>query len=196
MNNVKLLYVTPNYMELLQRIIAVCHNKESVSEKVVQHVINSGHLSTLEHCTATFEIEVSRKVLSQISRHRHLSFTVQSSRACELTDYHVPESTHHMVREHIQAEMQKYKQAVECGVPHDEASYLLPEAAMCRVIVSGNFRAFLEFLPKRICKRALKEFREVAIAMWKELNHAAPEIFTVKRMMNCKKCTERSCEFK
>lgn len=196
MSNVKLLSVTPDYMELLQRVIAVCHNKEMVSEKVIQHVINSGHLSVLEHCTATFEIEISRKVLAQLTRHRHLSFTVQSSRACKLEDNFLPESTHHMVREHIDSAMKNYKQALACGVPHDEASYLLPEAAMCRVIVSGNFRSFLEFLPKRTCKRALKEFREVAMTMWKELSHAAPEIFTTDRIMNCKKCTEKSCEFK
>ena len=149
----------------------------------------------MEHCYATFEILISRKVLAQITRHRMLSFTVQSSRACELTEYY-DKLTHPMVKQHLEQAMKNYKQAIACGVPFDEASYLLPEGAMCRVIVSGNFRAFLEFLPKRTCKRALKEFRLVAIEMWNKLNEIAPNIFTKERMMNCKKCTEKSCDFK
>ncbi len=182
-------------MELLEKVIAVCHNKQSVSEKVVQHVINSGHLSTLEHCQVIFEVNISRKVLAQITRHRHLGFTVQSSRACELNEVY-SSFTHPMVKQGLQNAISAYKQAIACDVPFDEASYLLPEGAMCRVIVSGNFRSLLEMLPKRICKRALKEFRQLAIEMWSELNQAVPEIFTMERMMNCKKCSERSCEFK
>lgn len=195
-NKVKLLYITENSVDLLKKIIAVCHNKQKASEKAIQYIIDSGHLSVLEHCYATFEITISRKVLAQITRHRHLSFTVQSSRACELENYFVPESSHHMVKEHIESCMTKYKQALQCGVPYDEASYLLPESAMCRVIVSGNFRSFFEFLPKRTCKRALKEFRDVAKDMWLELNKKVPEVFSLDRMMNCKHCTEKSCEFK
>ena len=193
--SVKLLYVTPNAMDKLKHVIAVCHNKQKVSDKVVQHVIDSGHLGTLEHCTAIFEIEVSRKVLAQITRHRMLSFTVQSSRACKLDNYY-SKFTHPMVRQGINNAMKAYKQALACGVPFDEASYMLPEGAMCRMIVSGNFRSLLEFLPKRVCKRALDEFRQVAMEMYLELNKAVPEVFTRQRMMNCKQCTEKSCEFK
>ena len=192
---VKLLSITPNHMDLLKNIIAVCHNKQTVSDKVVQHVIDSGHLSVLEHCYAVLEIIVSRKVLAQITRHRHLGFTVQSSRACELTEYY-DDFKHPMVKQGIEAAMKSYKQALACDVPFDEASYLLPEAALCRVVVSGNFRSFLEFIPKRTCKRALDEFQKIALEMWLALNERAWEIFTLDRMRNCKNCKERSCEFK
>lgn len=195
MHSIKLISVTPNHMELLKRVIAVCHNKETVSDNVVQHVIDSGHLSVLEHLSATFEINISRKVLAEITRHRMLSFTVQSSRACRLTEKY-DDFKHPMVRQGIENAMSAYRQALACDVPYDEASYLLPEGAMCRIFVTGNFRAFLEFLPKRTCRRAVKEFQSVAKQMWYQLSAVAPEIFTKERMMNCKKCTEKGCDFK
>ena len=195
LSNIELISVTPNHIGVLKRVIAVCHNKNTVSDKVIQHVINSGHLSVLEHLSATFEIKCSRKVLAQITRHRHLSFTVQSSRACELTENY-DKFTHPMIKQGLQNVMRAYKQALACDVPYDEASYLLPEGAMCRMIVSGSFRAFYEMLPKRTCKRALDEFNTIAKQIWWQLSAVAPEIFTKERMMNCAKCTEGSCNFK
>lgn len=62
-------------------------SKTSGSE-TVQKAVEAGHLSVLEHCYASFEITVSTSVLLQLTRHRHLSFTVQSSRGCELKTYH------------------------------------------------------------------------------------------------------------
>ena len=92
--------------------------------------------------------------------------------------------------------MQFYRTAIERGVPLDYASYLLPEAALCRIIVTGNFRSWSEMLQKRTCKRALKEFQEIATEIYLELNRICPIVFSEERMKNCKNCTEVSCDFK
>lgn len=52
------------------------------ADRLMRQVVNSGHLSTLEHLTFTFAIEgVSRSLLAQLTRHRvGFSFSVQSQR--------------------------------------------------------------------------------------------------------------------
>jgi thymidylate synthase (FAD) len=51
------------------------------ADRLIRHIINSGHTSTMEHINFTFAIEgVSRSLLAQLTRHRHFSYSVQSQR--------------------------------------------------------------------------------------------------------------------
>ena len=88
-----------------------------------------------------------------------------------------------------------YQKALEEGVPEQDAAYLLPQGVRTSIVVTGNFRTWFEYLPKRLCRRAMPEHRELAEAIQKELAKAAPEIFN-RTFMNCANCNERSCEFK
>jgi thymidylate synthase (FAD) len=60
----------------------------------VRGVMDSGHLSTVEHASFTFAVEgVSRSLLAQITRHRIASFSVQSQRYVSMEkgfDYVMP----------------------------------------------------------------------------------------------------------
>lgn len=188
----KLISITPNYMDILCTAAAQCHGVGKVKENVIHKIIESGHLSVLEHAHATFELQCSRKVLAQFTRHRHFSFTVQSSRACRLTDMYQGLSSN--VDKALEQLFQAYDKALAGGIPYDEASYLLPEGAMCSLVVTGNFRTWFEFLPKRLCSRALPEFRQIASQIYEELAREIPEVFD-RDIMNCKNCTEESCEF-
>ena len=87
MPNVQLLSMTVDPLTLIRRAMGECYQRP-LGVKTVQKAIEAGHLSVLEHCYASFEITVSTSVLLQLTRHRHLSFTVQSSRGCELKTYH------------------------------------------------------------------------------------------------------------
>lgn len=192
MINVQLVSITPNYMWLLQKAIGMCYQK-SVGKKAVEHVIQSGHLSVLEHCSATFELSCSISTLLQLTRHRHFSPTVQSSRGSELVDVH--ETGIAFLDALIAQVMEDYKYAVEEGCEHKEdAAYLLPKAAEYKLLITGNFRSWFEYLPKRMCKRAQKEHRQMAEMIQKELAKVAPEIFD-RDFMNCESCKEKSCSF-
>jgi thymidylate synthase (FAD) len=188
----QLLSVTPDYMNLLCTAAGQCHGKLTAPKSAIETIIQSGHLSVLEHATATFYIKCSRKVLAQFTRHRHFSFTVQSSRVCRLTNMYQGLTTE--VDKVLESMFQAYDKALADGISCEEASYLLPEGAVCSLVVTGNFRTWLEFLPKRLCKRALPEFRQIASQIHEELAKAVPEVFD-RQLMNCTKCTERSCNF-
>jgi thymidylate synthase (FAD) len=198
MVSAKLLSVTPNYMELLK---AACSKPygNNVSEKGIQSIINSGHLSILEHCYASFEIECSVRVLGQLTRHRHLSFTCKSARGSKFDTLETPHfdfKTDAATYDYLKSiALEPYNLALEAGMKEEAAAYLLPQGARTSIVVTGNFRAWFEYLPKRLCKRAMPEHRELADKIHKELATAVPEIFD-RGFMNCANCTERSCDFK
>ena len=198
MVSAKLLSVTPNYMELLK---AACSKPygNNVSEKGIQSIINSGHLSILEHCYSSFEIECSVRVLGQLTRHRHLSFTCKSARGSKFDTLETPHfdfKTDAATYDYLKSiALEPYNLALEAGMKEEAAAYLLPQGARTSIVVTGNFRAWFEYLPKRLCKRAMPEHRELADKIHKELATAVPEIFD-RGFMNCANCTERRCDFK
>ena len=194
MPTAKLVSITPNYMELLKLACSKPYGND-VSEKGIQHIIKSGHLSVLEHCYASFEVECSVRVLGQLTRHRHLSFTCKSARGSQFDVLELPHGEFAVFKDLSGVVMIPYQKALEEGVPEQDAAYLLPQGVRTSIVVTGNFRAWFEYLPKRLCRRAMPEHRELAEAIQKELAKAAPEIFN-RNFMNCANCNERSCEFK
>lgn len=60
--------------------------KGKEANRLFNHIVKSGHTSTLEHISFTFTVEgVSRALLAQLTRHRHMSFSVQSQRYVKLS---------------------------------------------------------------------------------------------------------------
>lgn len=193
MPTVELISITPNHMELLKKACSQPYGND-VSNKGIQHIINSGHLSVLEHCYASFEVECSVRVLGQLTRHRYLSFTCKSARGSTFNTMKFPPTSPAVLRELSSAALVPYNSALEAGVKEEDAAYLLPQGARTSIVVTGNFRAWYEYLPKRLCKRAMPEHRELAELIYQELAKAAPEIFD-RNFMNCADCKEQSCSF-
>jgi thymidylate synthase (FAD) len=181
-------------MELLKLACSKPYGND-VSDKGIQHIINSGHLSVLEHCYASFEVECSVRVLGQLTRHRHMSFTCKSARGSKFDVLELPHGDFAVFKDLSGVVMIPYQKALEEGVPEQDAAYLLPQGVRTSIVVTGNFRAWFEYLPKRLCKRAMPEHRELAGQIHKELAKAVPEVFD-RGFMNCLNCNERSCEFK
>ena len=192
MSVAKLISVTPDAMLLLKRAAGQCYQKEA-SDAVIRHIIKAGHLSVLEHCYATFEITCSITTLLQLTRHRHFSPTVQSSRGSELTS--VYETGDDMIDHITKYMMQVYHDKVAEGDrKKEDLTYMLPKAAEYRLILTGNFRAWFEYLPKRLCKRATKEHQDLAHQIHKELLFACPQVFDHVKP-NCQSCKEKRCTF-
>jgi len=63
---------------------------ESIEEKketLVAHLLDHGHFGPFEHPQATFAVKgISRSCMAQITRHRHVSFDVQSMRYVSFDD--------------------------------------------------------------------------------------------------------------
>lgn len=192
---VELLRCTPDYMKALTDAISMCHQKQARSN-VLKHCITAGHLSVLEHAHATFKVKCSIQTLLQLTRHRHLSFTVQSSRVTELDTYYTTGDTN--LDEGIEIKALAYKCATnycrDNGIAIENAAYLAPKAMMYSLVVTGNLRAWYEYLPKRMCARAQTEHRELATEIKKQLAEVMPEIFA-DVTAPCENCKESGCAF-
>ena len=96
---VKLLAHTPNPDAVVAAAAKLCYSKvgvEQISEKLtdeevkrfVNHLVEIGHESPIEHVTFTFAIEgISRSCSHQIVRHRIASYSQQSQRYVKLEQF-------------------------------------------------------------------------------------------------------------
>lgn len=192
MPSVKLIQAPAFPMKILKTAAGQCYQKEA-NDKVIEHIVEAGHLSVLEHCYATFEVTCSLAVLLQLTRHRHLSFTVQSSRGSELTGLY--ECEHEAINEMNRLTMAAYHlESKMKRTPQEVLQYALPKAVEYKLVVTGNFRAWFEYLPKRLCKRASKEHRELAELILHALRANCPEVF-LKCSTPCVTCKEKGCSF-
>lgn len=188
---VELLTATNSPEETIKYAISRCY-QQPANDAILKHCIKAGHLSVLEHASATFEITISLQTLLQLTRHRHLSFTCQSSRGSLLTE--VLPTGNEVVDELNMENLHIYQQLITSGTPYEEAALMLPKAVMYNLIVTGNFRAWYEFLPKRMCRRAQKEHRELAQAFYEILADNYPTIFKGVGPA-CNHCNEKGCSF-
>ena len=141
------------------------------TDGLVGHVLASGHRSILRHSNISISlVGVSQSLLRQLSRHPHLSLTVESTRYCNVVDNanYIPYLNSELSDEYRKdmAEMEelylKWKQLEKENKLEDIAKLLLPLAKTTSVIVSGNYQAWEEFLKLRLCVRAEREIRELS----------------------------------
>lgn len=134
------------------------------ADRLFRHITGSGHTSTLEHLNYTFAIEgVTRALMAQLTRHRHLSFSIQSQRYVRLGSTDKSGGFEHTVPLSIDENTEAYRiyevalndlQAAydelrECGIPAEDARMVLPNAATTNIVMTGNLRTLLDFYAKR-----------------------------------------------
>ncbi len=196
--NVELLYHTPDPERAVATAARLCYAPVGASElmesldearihKVLTTILESGHLSTLEHASYTFAIDgVSRALTHQLVRHRLASFNQQSQRYVKFTDgletikpdsIAENEECNKLFDEMIEKTVEAYQAFVAAGIPAEDARYILPNAAETKIVVTMNIRELLHFFNLRCCNRAQWEIRELAWKMLELVRPTAPFIF-------------------
>lgn len=182
----------------------LCYSKSDVDalkEKVsagdqnafLERIMQSGHLSVLEHASFTFAVEgVSRVLLAQITRHRIASFSVQSQRYVSLADtfsYIVPPSIEALGDQAVSRYRAQMEQMREWYVEwqkelgnagestNEDARFVLPNACETRFVVTMNVRELRHFFQLRCCSRAQWEIRGLACEMLRQCRQVAPALF-------------------
>lgn len=166
----------------------------------IANIVRQRHFSVLEHSSATFLLlDVSRTFTHELVRHRHLSFSQVSQRYVdEAGSFVVPPP---LLRDATGTEADLIKRNImglneithalyermfswarEQGASRKQARgaarAVLPAGTRTSVVVSGNMRAWREFLVKRLSPAADDEIREVAELIYRELESIAPATFT------------------
>lgn len=163
------------------------------NQDYVASIIEKQHFSVLEHASATFYIEgVSRALTHELIRHRHLSYSELSQRFVNVEDAEmvIPPALRDGELEYsvygaAEYASQAYEAIVEelqeRGVPRKQAREaaraVMPNATETRIVVTGNLRAWRDFLSKRWDVQADAEICELAGMILRELRSLAPSVF-------------------
>ena len=163
-------------------------------------IFEQQHGSILEHATATLYFTgVSRAFLTELTRHRHLSFSVRSQRFVNESGANIvlppiyrnaqPETALHRAAELLEGIAQDLDshyeglvvEATEDGhkrkQAREAARSILPNMTETKVIVTANLRAWLEVIERRTAPDADAEIQEVMGMARDVLRPLAPSIF-------------------
>ncbi len=176
------LLTSEKHIEDMERAAALaaltCHantNREFVPADVLGRIIKAGHESILEHINLTYSIKgISRALLQEVARHRHISLSVESTRftlrkfiatkrlidvtECDEDRLNFVLSFADFARKHPE-------------LPNDELKYFIPEFWPVNLVLTSNVRELRHILNLRTAPAALREFRDLARAMYE----AVPE---------------------
>ena len=166
------------------------------------HILEVGHLSVLEHGTATFYLTgISRSCSHELVRHRHFSYSQLSQRYVPETEASMVEPAviaadpvlHERFEAATAASAQAYREllaglterlaAAPAGPTLQRkqalqaARAVLPNATETKIVVTGNYRAWRHFVATRASEHADVEIRALAVACLRELAGVAPNVF-------------------
>ena len=167
----------------------------------LRHILQVGHLSVLEHSSATFYLTgISRSVTHEIIRHRHFSYSELSARFIPVDGPRLVEpdavagdpELHQRFVAAAEAANVAHRDllvSLEAAAEHAPdgtlarkqarqlAAGLLPAAAETALVVSGNYRAWRHFVGMRATEAADVEIRTLAVGILRQLQDLAPHVF-------------------
>lgn len=175
---VELVNYMPNPVETMALAVSKCYDTEP-KESVVKGCIKRKHDSVTEHSVYVFNVTgVTRAFLAQITRHRHLSFTVESQRYTVQDSYvipdHLPPEQKAYLESTIIRSFEGYKYLLSMGMAKEDARLALPEATEVKMVVSGNYRAWMKFCELRLDKHAQWEIRSFAKEVDRLIHEVTP----------------------
>lgn len=177
-------------------------DKATANDPVLRSCLNAGHLTIFEHINYTIAVNgISRALLQELARHRHISLSVESTRWTlakkgKLTELWqsadakiadviisslwVPavdnidgvDNAIHLARKHTAVMFDLMQELLDLGAPADVVKYFLPEATPTNLIMTVNARELRHIIELRTATRALGEFRELCDLILGEISEA------------------------
>ncbi len=189
--------------EMAGRVCYMSYGKgRKTNREFLQHIIEVGHGSVLEHAVWSFLITgVSRSFTHELIRHRHFSYSQLSQRYVDESDsdYIEPDviaadaDLHAVWCEAVNAARAAYDRLV-AGLEERYASEpdrtlrrkmarqaarsVLPNATETKIFLTGNARALRHFIELRGSEFADVEIRKVAVQVLKLMQRESPAMFS------------------
>lgn len=177
---------------------------EDSASKFVSMIVNSGHLSVIEHQSMSVRFICDRGVSHELVRHRIASFSQESTRYCDYSrdkfGKHLtfiipcwyenmkegegfsdtlssgPESVAWVKA--MQYAEGTYKSMIQHGCTAQQARSVLPNSLKTEIVVTANLREWKEIFHQRCSKAAHPQMRELMIPLRDRMAQLLPEIFT------------------
>lgn len=170
---------------------------ETSSTRFVDMIRKRGHESVLEHSAMSVRFEnLSRGFTHELVRHRIASYTQESTRYVDESDFHVvippdKEADEKLVeltlpngqrikvsfREWMELNEQIYKGLRKAGWVAQDARQVLPIGIKAQIVITANFREWRHIFKLRCAKNAHWEIRSVMIKLLKDVQQRIPIVF-------------------
>jgi len=159
-------------------------------EHMHKRLIRRGHFGPYEHIQAYFTVEgISRPCMAQATRHRFISYDVQSMRYANFSEsgFKCPPAftleeidgvpVSETVAEHFKRSVELYTELVDNGYEEEDARYVLPLGTKVNMSFSANARTLMHFIDMRAAGDAQWEIIELAEKVLEEAEDWAPITF-------------------
>jgi thymidylate synthase (FAD) len=190
-SSVKLISVTPDAEKQIAYCARVSNpkNQENDSfEGLLKYCVKNQHWSIFEHAFMTVEINTSLAIATQILRHRSFTFQQFSQRYADskelqieipipdlrkqdtknrqnstddLGDY-LKLTLQERIRVNFEHSLSLYNDLLSKGVAKECARFVLPQATMTRLYMSGTVRSWIHYIDLRSSNGTQKEHMEIA----------------------------------
>ena len=182
-------------MKKIEKACRTCYRSEGmVSEEsyknLLKNCLNRGHESVLEHEKITVRIYNDLGSYKDLTRHRHASFSIESTRYCSydkdkygneiafvnpayIEDKEIYEEWKKAMQE-IEARYMKMK---ELGATTDMFREVLPHSVSSEYVMTANIIELKHILSLRTTKHVHPSIRQVLIPLLKYFQKEMPEIF-------------------
>ncbi|NQU44464.1 FAD-dependent thymidylate synthase [bacterium] len=192
--SVELLAITPNAEELIERAGRTCYKSEDratpdSAARFIRMLLSRGHLSVLEHATATLKFVCDRGVSHELVRHRTAAFSQESTRYCNygqdkfgreirlIRPPLISDEQKQIWQAAVEAAEKAYLDLLDKGAPPELARSVLPHSLATEIVMTANFRNWLHFLDLRCAPAAHPQIRALAEMARDLLKQQVPNVF-------------------
>lgn len=160
----------------IERCGRVCYQSQPKGnpEDFVRMLIKRGHESVLEHVSLTAHIICDRAIQNELVRHRHASFSVESTRYVKYNELALVEPIPAI--DFIRATEQFYQQLTEDGIKPETARSILPLCTKSELYMTANLREWRHILKLRTSKHAHPQMRTIMNQLLIEFRDKFPVI--------------------
>lgn len=181
------------------------------AEKFVKRIVDSGHLSVIEHQSVSVRFICDRGVSHELVRHRLCSFSQESTRYCnyakdkfdnQLTfiipswsniqpgegfssDFGLQPYGDILWLNAMQNAQEIYISMINAGWTPQQARSVLPNSLKTEIVVTANLRQWREVFRQRCAQAAHPQMRELMIPLQSEFRKVLPEIFGEDEQGRC-----------
>ena len=182
-------------MKRLEKAAKQCYRsqgniKEDSYDHFLRNCINRGHESVLEHEKVTIRMKCDIGVYKDLTRHRHASFSIESTRYCnyskdkfgnEITILEPcnidDEGVYEIWKECIQNIENSYNKMSELGALPDQLRMILPHSTAAEVVMTANIREWRHIFSLRADKHAHPSVQQVMIPLLLHFKEKMPALF-------------------
>jgi thymidylate synthase (FAD) len=150
----------------------------------IERIMKRGHLSVVEHASATIVFVTDRGVTHELVRHRLASFSQESTRYVKYNNGPIKiieppglnDAQYLLWADGIDHACRRYGDLLAAGCKPEIARSVLPNALATKITVSANLREWLHILDLRTSEYAHPQIREIMFMAEQLLLKVAPTI--------------------